>query len=51
MTTETDFSAELARVEVKTLSGSGRVRQVWSGPGWVTELTFFLSSGWTVRPS
>jgi hypothetical protein len=36
MITETGFSAGLAWVKAKTLSGSGRVSWVRSGPGQVT---------------
>jgi hypothetical protein len=39
--TETRFSARLARVKAKTLSGSGRVSRVMLGPGWVTGLRRF----------
>jgi hypothetical protein len=39
--TETGFSAGLARVKAKILSGSGRVSRVRSGPGRVTGLRHF----------
>jgi hypothetical protein len=38
---ETEFSARLARVKEKTLSGSGRVSQVRLVPGQVTGLRCF----------
>jgi hypothetical protein len=43
--TKTGFSAELARVKAKTLSGSSRVSWVRSGPGRVTELRYFPYPG------
>jgi hypothetical protein len=42
---ETEFSAALTRVKAKTLSESGRVTQVRSGPGRVTGLRHFPYSG------
>jgi hypothetical protein len=43
--TETKFPAGLARVKEKTLSGSGLVSRVRSGPGWVTGLRHFPYPG------
>jgi hypothetical protein len=45
MITETRFSVGLARVKAKTLSESGRVSQVRSGPGRVTGLRCFPYPG------
>jgi hypothetical protein len=42
---ETEFLAGLARVKAKTLSESGRVSRVRSGPGRVTGLRLFPYSG------
>jgi hypothetical protein len=43
--TETEFPAGLARVKAETLSGSGQVSRVRSGPGWVTGLRHFPYPG------
>jgi hypothetical protein len=45
MITETGFSAGLARVMAKTLSRSGRVSRVSSGPVRITELRRFPYPG------
>jgi hypothetical protein len=45
MITETGYSVGLARVKAKTLSGSGRVSWVRSGPGRVTGLRLFSYPG------
>jgi hypothetical protein len=37
-------------VKAKTLSGIGSGSRIRSGPGRLTGLRLFLSSGWTVRP-
>jgi hypothetical protein len=51
MITETGFSAGLAWVKAKTLSGSGRVSWVRFGPGQVTGLRRFPYPGavWLAR--
>jgi hypothetical protein len=41
MITEIGFSSGLAWVKAKTLSGSGRVSRIRSGPGRVTGLSVF----------
>jgi hypothetical protein len=41
----TEFLAGLARVKAETLSGSGRVSRVRSGPGRVTGLSHFPYPG------
>jgi hypothetical protein len=47
---ETEFLAWLARVKAETLSGSGRVSRVKSGPGWISRVkAFSLSEGGRVR--
>jgi hypothetical protein len=43
--TKIKFSAELARVKAKTLSGSGRVSWVWSGYGSGNRVKPFSLSG------
>jgi hypothetical protein len=43
--TETEFSAGLARVKAKTLSGSGRVSRVMSGYGSGNRVKAFSLSG------
>jgi hypothetical protein len=42
---KTEFPAGLARVKAKTLSGSGRVSRVMSGPGRITGLRRFPYPG------
>jgi hypothetical protein len=41
----TEFSARLSRVKAETLSGSGWISQVRSGPRWVIRLRHFPYPG------